>query len=230
MLTLFHHPLSPQSRYVRLILSEYGIPVRLVDERFWERREEFLLLNPAGEVPVLVAEGQPAVPGAGVIAEFVEESLPPSEAVARLMPPHAADRVEVRRLASWFNAKFEGEVSGPLVLERVFKRYMTREQGGGSPDTDALRAARHNIRYHLAYVGWLARSRDWLAGEHMSLADLAAAAHLSAMDYLGEVPWSEDEAAKQWYARVKSRPSFRPLLAETLAGLPPAEHYADLDF
>jgi glutathione S-transferase len=230
MLTLFHHPLSPQSRYVRLILSEYGIPVRLVDERFWERREEFLLLNPAGEVPVLVAEGQPAIPGAGVIAEFVEESLPPSEAVARLMPPHAADRVEVRRLASWFNAKFEAEVSGPLVLERVFKRYMTREQGGGSPDTDALRAARHNIRYHLAYVGWLARSRDWLAGEHMSLADLAAAAHLSAMDYLGEVPWSEDEAAKQWYARVKSRPSFRPLLAETLAGLPPAEHYADLDF
>ena len=116
------------------------------------------------------------------------------------------------------------------MLERVFKRYMTREQGGGSPDTDALRAARHNIRYHLAYVGWLARSRDWLAGEHMSLADLAAAAHLSAMDYLGEVPWSEDEAAKQWYARVKSRPSFRPLLAETLAGLPPAEHYGDLDF
>jgi len=215
---------------VRLILSEYGIPVRLVEERFWDRREEFLLLNPAGEVPVLVAEGQPAVPGAGVIAEFVEESLPPAEAVDRLMPAEAADRVEVRRLAGWFNTKFEAEVSGPLVLERVFKRYMTREQGGGSPDTDALRAARHNIRYHLAYIGWLARSRDWLAGERMSLADLAAAAHLSAMDYLGEVPWSEDEAAKQWYARVKSRPSFRPLLAETLAGLPPAEHYGDLDF
>ncbi|MGN6571178.1 MAG: glutathione S-transferase family protein [Pseudolabrys sp.] len=230
MLTLFHHPLSPQSRYVRLILGEYGIPVRLVEERFWDRREEFLLLNPAGEVPVLVAEGQPAVPGAGVIAEFVEEILPPAEVVDRLMPSAAADRVEVRRLAAWFNGKFEGEVSGPLVLERVFKRYMSREQGGGSPDTDALRAARHNIRYHLAYIGWLARSRDWLAGERMSLADLAAAAHLSAMDYLGEVPWTEDEAAKQWYARVKSRPSFRPLLAETLAGLPPAEHYADLDF
>ena len=230
MLTLFHLPLSPQSRYVRLIFGEYGISVRLVEERFCERREEFLLLNPAGEVPVLVAEGQPAVPGAGVIAEFVEEILPPSEAVDRLMPPAAADRVEVRRLAGWFNGKFDAEVSGPLVLERVFKRYMTREQGGGSPDTDALRAARHNIRYHLAYIGWLARSRDWLAGDHMSLADLAAAAHLSAMDYLGEVPWSEDEAAKQWYARVQSRPSFRPRLAETLAGLPPAEHYADLDF
>jgi glutathione S-transferase len=230
MLTLFHHPLSPQSRYVRLILSEYLVQARLVEERFWDRREEFLLLNPAGDVPVLVAEGQPAVPGADVIAEFIEESLPHAEVPERLMPAAPADRVEVRRLANWFNDKFGAEVSGPLVLERVFKRYMSREQGGGSPDTESLRAARHNIRYHLAYVGWLARSRDWLAGERMSLADLAAAAHLSAMDYLGEVPWSEDEAAKQWYARVKSRPSFRPLLAETLAGLPPAEHYADLDF
>ena len=230
MLTLFHHPLSPPSRYVRLILTEYGVPVRLIEERFWDRREEFLLLNPAGEVPVLVADGQPPVPGAAIIAEYIEETLPPSELPDRLMAPKPAQRVEVRRLANWFNDKFQAEVSGPMVLERVFKRYMTREQGGGSPDTEAMRAARHNIRYHLAYVGWLARSRDWLAGDRLSLADLAAAAHFSAMDYLGEVPWSEDDAAKQWYARVKSRPSFRPLLSETLAGLPPAEHYADLDF
>ena len=230
MLTLFHHPLSPASRYVRLILTEYGVPVRLIEERFWDRREEFLLLNPAGEVPVLVADGQPPVPGAAIIAEYIEETLPPSELPDRLMPPKPAQRVEVRRLANWFNDKFQAEVSGPMVLERVFKRYMTREQGGGSPDTEAMRAARHNIRYHLAYVGWLARSRDWLAGDRLSLADLAAAAHFSAMDYLGEVSWSEDDAAKQWYARVKSRPSFRPLLSETLAGLPPAEHYADLDF
>jgi glutathione S-transferase len=230
MLTLFHHPLSPLSRYVRLILGEYGMAARLVEERFWDRREEFLLLNPTGEIPVLVAEGQPAVPGAAIIAEYVEETLPPSQDTTRLLPLKTAQRVEVRRLASWFNDKFHSEVSGPLVLERVFKRYMRHEQGGGSPDTDALRAARHNIRYHLAYIGWLVRTRDWLAGDQLSLADLAAAAHLSAADYLGEVPWSEDEAAKHWYARVKSRPSFRPLLAETLPGLPPAAHYADLDF
>ena len=230
MLTLFHHPLSPRSRYVRLILSEYGLAARLVEERFWERREEFLLLNPACELPVLMADGQPAVPGASIIAEYIEETLPPSQVDDRLLPAKAAQRVEVRRLASWFNDKFHDEVSGPLVLERVYKRHMTREQGGGSPETESLRAARHNIRYHLAYIGWLVRTRDWLAGDRLSLADLAAAAHLSAVDYLGDVPWNEDEAAKNWYARVKSRPSFRPLLVETLAGIPPAEHYADLDF
>jgi glutathione S-transferase len=230
MLTLFHHPLSPVSRYIRLILGEYGMEARLVEERFWDRREEFLLLNPAGEIPVLVADGQPAVPGASIIAEYIEETLPPSQDPTRLLSAKAPQRVEVRRLASWFNDKFHSEVSGPLVLERVFKRYMRQEQGGGSPDTEALRAARHNIRYHLAYVGWLVRTRDWIAGDQLSLADFAAAAHLSVADYLGEVPWSEDEAAKHWYARVKSRPSFRPLLADTLAGLPPAEHYANLDF
>jgi glutathione S-transferase len=230
MLTLFHHPLSPLSRYVRLILSEYGLETRLVEERFWERREEFLLLNPAGEIPVLMADGQPPVPGATIIAEYIEETLPPSEATDRLLPGKPAQRVEVRRLANWFNDKFHEEVSGPLVLERVYKRYMSRAQGGGSPDTESMRAARHNIRYHLAYIGWLVSTRDWLAGDRMSLADLAAAAHLSAADYLGDVPWNEDEAAKAWYARVKSRPSFRPLLSETLGGIPPAEHYADLDF
>jgi glutathione S-transferase len=230
MLTLLHQPLCPLSRYVRLILGEYGIEARLAEERFWERREEFLLLNPAGEIPVLVADGQPPVPGAGIIAEFIEETRPPSEGEDRLLPPRAVDRVEVRRLANWFNDKFYAEVSGPLVRERVFKRHMTTEQGGGPPDTDALRAARHNIRYHLAYLGWLVRTRDWLTGERLSLADLAAAAHLSAADYLGEVPWNEDEMAKHWYARVKSRPAFRAILADTLAGLPPSKSYADLDF
>ncbi len=229
MLTLFQHPLCPHSRYVRLMLGEYGIEARLVEERFWERREEFLLLNPTGEIPVLVTDGQPAVPGATIIAEFLAETHG-DEAEHRLLPASISQRVEVRRLASWFNDKFHAEVSGPLVLERVFKRHMTLEQGGGPPDTDAMRAARTNIRYHLAYIGWLVQTRDWLAGDRLSLADLAAAAHISVADYLGDVPWNDDEAAKNWYARVKSRPSFRPLLAETLAGIPPAKNYADLDF
>jgi glutathione S-transferase len=230
MLTLFHQLLCPHSRYVRLILGEYGQDVRLVDERFWDRREEFLVLNPAGEVPVLVEEGQPPVPGAAVIAEYLDEAHGNGHADSRLLPPSPSERVEVRRLASWFNDKFHAEVSGPLVTQRVFKRFMTAEQGGGPPDTDAIRACRTNIRYHLAYVGWLARTRDFLAGDRLTLADLAGAAHLSVCDYLGDVPWETNDAAKGWYARVKSRPSFRALLADTLAGIPPSKTYGDLDF
>jgi glutathione S-transferase len=230
MLTLFHHPFCPHSRFVRLALDEYGLAPKLVEERVWERRKEFLALNPAGATPVLLEEGAPPVPGAAVIAEYLDETRGRDVMPFRLMPSDVGDRIEVRRLMSWFNEKFFEEVSGPLVMERVYKRYIPSGNGGGSPNTDALRAARNNIRYHLAYIGWLVRARDWLAGHSLTYADLVAAAHLSAIDYLGDVPWDEDETAKAWYARIKSRPSFRTLLGETLAGLPPAPTYADLDF
>jgi glutathione S-transferase len=230
MLTLFHHPFCPHSRFIRLTLGEYGIAVRAVEERVWERRQEFLVLNPACTTPVLVEEGHPAVPGAAIIAEYLDETRGAELGGARLLPPQGAARVEVRRLISWFSDKFFAEVSGPLTTERLYKRYMPASAGGGSPESEVIRAARYNIGYHLSYVGWLARTRHWLAGERMSYADLAAAAHLSAADYLGDVPWSEDEAAKTWYARIKSRPSFRPLLNETLPGIPPSPTYADLDF
>ena len=121
-------------------------------------------------------------------------------------------------------------MSNPLVTERIYKRFMSVENGGGAPATDVIRAAKVNVRYHLAYIGWLAQTRNFLAGDRLTYADLAAAAHLSAIDYLGDVPWHEEEAAKAWYARVKSRPSFRPLLSEWLAGVPASRTYVDLDF
>ena len=230
MLTLFHQAFCPHSRFVRLALAEHGLSPRLVEERPWERRTEFLTLNPAGTTPVLVEEGHPPVPDARIIAEYLDETRGVELGEHRLLPRDINGRVEVRRLTNWFSGKFACEVSGPLVGERIFKRHMTAEQGGGPPDMDIIRAALRNIRYHLAYIGWLVRTRDWLAGERMSYADLAAAAHLSSIDYLGDVPWNEDDAAKAWYARIKSRPSFRPLLADTHAGIPPSKTYADLDF
>lgn len=230
MLTLLHHPFCPHSRFVRLALEEMSLVPRLVEERAWERRTEFLKLNPAGTTPVLLEEGMPPVPGAGVIAEYLDETHGTTLLRPRLLPPEPGARIEVRRLTSWFNDKFYEEVSGALVMERVYKRYIPMTQGGGPPDTETLRAARSNIKYHLAYIGWLIRSRDWLAGDSLTYADLAAAAHLSTADYLGDVPWDEDETAKAWYARVKSRPSFRTLLNETVPGLAPSPSYANLDF
>ena len=135
----------------------------------------------------------------------------------RLLPDGPIARVEVRRLMSWFNDKFLAEVSGPLTTEQ-YKRYIPIDAGGGSPDTAVIHAARHNIRFHLAYLGALVRTRDWLAGDRLTYADLAAAAHLSAAEDLGGIPWSEDKAAKAWYSRVQSRPSFRSLLAEGWQG------------
>ena len=236
MLTLFHHPFCPHSRFVTAgCWPNTTSKPTLAEERVWERREAFLILNPAGQTPVMVVEGLPAIPGASVIAEFLDEmhgSLGRRRSRTRnLIGESPQERVEVAPADGLVRARnSQAEVSGPLVNERLHKRFMTEEQGGGPPDTDVMRAARRNIRYHLAYIGWLAGQRDWLAGDRMTFADLAAAAHLSVVDYLGDVPWSESEHAKNWYARMKSRPSFRPILADVSGALPPSSHYANLDF
>ena len=230
MATLFHHPLCPHSRFIRLVLGEFGLEAGLVEERTYERREEFLQINPAGTTPVFVEEQVGPVPGATVIAEYLDETRGLALGERRLLPSDPSGRVEVRRLVDWFNQKMFDEVTDYLVTEKVMKRFMPAELGGGAPDMSAIRAARSNIRYHVSYVGWLTGKRNWLAGDRLSYADLAAAAQLSVADYLGDVPWQENEMAKQWYARIKSRPSFRPLLADRVLGSEPAAHYADLDF
>jgi glutathione S-transferase len=230
MATLLHHPLCPHSRFVRLVLDEFGMEVDLVEERAFERRVEFLKLNPAGTTPVFVEEQVGSVPGASIIAEYLDETRGLALGERRLLPLDPRGRIEVRRLVEWFNGKMHAEVTSHLVNEKVFKRFMPVDQGGGPPDMGAIRVARSNIRYHLAYIGWLMATRKWLAGDRLSYADLAAAAQLSAADYLGDVPWQENETAKSWYARVKSRPSFRSLLADRVPGMEASAHYTDLDF
>lgn len=230
MSLLFHHPLCPHSRFIRLALAEYGVEADLFEEKVHERREDFLLIDPAGRTPVLIADGGLVVPGAGPIAEWLDEAYGPSAGSAGLMPGDIAGRVETRRLMDWFNQKMFAEVTDWLVTQKVYKRFMPSHSGGGAPDMTLVRAARANIRHHLAYIGFLVSERNWLAGPRMTFADLAAAAHISVVDYLGDVPWDEDELAKGWYQKIKSRPSFRALLADRVLGMAPSQVYADLDF
>ena len=164
MLTLFHHPFCPHSRFIRLALAEHGLEHRTIEERVWERREEFLMLNPAATTPVLVAEGYPPVPGAATIAEFLDETSGAELHERRLMPTEIGQRVEVRRLAAWFNEKFFAEVSGPLVLERFYKRLMRIEQGGGRPTpTRSVRRGSMSAIISPISDGWCAPAIGWPA-------------------------------------------------------------------
>lgn len=219
---LFHLPLSPFCRKVRLVAAEKSIGVELQVEEPWRRNEEFLALNPACVVPVWVEDDGAILAESSAICEYLDEI----DLSASLLGDTPGDRAETRRLAAWFDIKFYREVTDYLYGERVLKRIRRT----GEPNSAAIRAGRQNITYHLYYIAWLTERRNWLAGGRLSLADLAAAAQLSTLDYLGEVPWDHAEGAKTWYQRVKSRPSFRTLLADSVPGFPPPAHYADLDF
>jgi glutathione S-transferase len=224
---LLHFTLDPFSRRFRLSLAEYGVAYDVIDERPWAPSAAIFELNPAGTVPVFIEDGGAPVSGVEAITEYLEETCgnPTS-----LIPGSASARAEVRRLTGWFDTKFYSEVSEPVITEKIIRRFLTREMGGGAPDMARVRYGLQRLRDHLDYIGSLTDHRSWLAGEHLSIADLAAAAHLSVIDYLGDVPWTDYPVAKSWYQRIKSRPSFRLLLADTVRGMPPLASYADLDF
>ena len=223
--TLHHFPLDPASRQVRLALGEKRLPFAEVQVRYWERPAAFTDLNPSGVTPVLVegdGEDRLVLCEAPVILAWLEEAHPEPPLLGR----EAAERAEARRLIQWFDRKFEYEAGGFILHEKMEKRLL----GLGAPEHANLRQGREGLKIHLRYVERLLQERDWLAGRRLSLADFAAAAHLSVLDYFGDVPWADYPAAKTWYMKLKSRPAFRPLLADRWPGLPPAGHYDDLDF
>jgi glutathione S-transferase len=231
MHTLTHFRLCPFSRAARLALAELAIEVELTEERPWEWRPEFLALNPAGELPVLQMDSAAPVCGIYAVSEYLAELPAPEGEEAlpmQLFPGDRTARAEIRRLLDWFNGKFNREVTQELLQEKVYTRL--KPDGIGTPDADFLRAIRTNLRYHMSYINFLADQRRWLAGDEMSMADLAAGAHISVADYLGEVPWDEFAIAKTWYARLKSRRAFRSILADRVPGALPVAHYPDLDF
>ncbi|ADR51795.1 glutathione S-transferase [Candidatus Liberibacter solanacearum CLso-ZC1] len=230
MSILYHYPMSSSSRFIRLILSEYEFKPDMVEEYPWGKRREFLELNPSGTLPVYVNDHMHALCGFVVISEYLDETYGTLTKKNRLLPDDPLQKAEVRRMVEWFMHQMEGDVTKPLVRERVYKLHMTAEQGGGSPDSKILRVARSNMRQHIKYITWLIKSRAWIAGNHISYADFAASATISILDYLGEIDWNDAPIIKEWYQRIKSRPSFRSLLSERIRGLAPVPHYTNLDF
>ena len=222
MRQLYHTPLSPFCRKVRMMLKEKGLEFELVCENPWDRNLDFFALNPAGEVPVLVEDNGTVVSGAYAIGEYLEENYP----TLSLIGQTPAERAEVRRLVDWFDHKFDFEVTNNVLFEKVFKHYF----GQGEPNSSCIRMGKQNMLYHLDYIGYLASERYFLAGEFLTMADLAAASHLSALDYIGDVPWEYNKAASNWYALIKSRPSMRCILAERVRGVRPPAYYENPDF
>ncbi len=221
MVLLIHHPVSPFSRKARIIMSEKRVLFVLKEEEPWNLSPDVYKLNPAGSLPIFVYDGK-VIAGNYAISEFLEEANPD----VRLLPADIRDRAEVRRLCEWFDTKFYHEVYRNIIGEKVFRRFGQ----GEAPNSKILKTGLNNLAFHLEYIDWLAERRNYLAGDEFSMADIAAAAHLSIIDYTGDISWEGYRNAKIWYSRIKSRPSFKEILKDNIRGILPAKHYANLDF
>ncbi len=225
MYRLYHHPICPFSRKIRVYLLAKEIGFDLVQENFWERRKEFIAMNPAGTVPVLFDNGNAAViTNSSVIIEYIEEKHAETKG---FLGESVVERAETRRLQYWFDEKFYHEVSKYVLNERYFNRYLP---SAISPDSEVLRVARRNLNIHLSYVEYLLETRKYLAGDHISVADFAAACQISVLDYFGDINWNHYLPAKDWYSLIKSHKIFGEILKDRIPNIAPPEWYSKLDF
>jgi glutathione S-transferase len=222
---LLHHPLDPSARLVRLMFAEYGVSVKLEEVRPWAREPAFLEINPSATVPVLFEDDVPPIVGVLATIQAVEERYTPTTVVG-LVPLQPADRAEMWRLLEWILIKLNDEVTRYIIEEKIAKR----DRKGGTPEPSVLRVAKANLIEHMRYFNWLVATRHWLAGDYLTLADFALAAHFSSLDYMGDIDWDTAGETRDWYARIKSRPAFRTLLSDRVVSMPPHRGYADLDF
>ena len=222
MRLLYHFPLSPEGRLVRLALAEKKLQFGAEAVEPGHLPSAVLQLSPRAQVPLLIDEDRTPVAGAGAITEYLEELYP----LENLLGTGAVDRAATRSLLDWLNTHMARDLTDKLYGERLLKRV----QRSGAPDSRAIRAGLDAADAYLKWIGAQTEMRRWLAGDQLTLADLNCAAQLSVVDYLGDLNWTNYPSAKTWYGRIKSRPSFRPLLADSFPGLPPAPHYANIDF
>ena len=221
MVLLIHHPISPAGRKIRLQMAEKKMLFILREEEPWKLSDDIYKLNPAGELPIFLSDGN-VIAGNYAISEYLEEA---SSDVPMIFGD-TKQKAEIRRLVDWFDNKFFKEVYRNIVFEKVHKRFAN----GMAPDSKTLKMGINNLMYHLEYIEWLLEKRQYLAADTVSLADLSAAAELSIIDYLGSVPWDDFKTAKLWYSKMKSRPSFKDILKDNIRGILPAKHYTNLDF
>ncbi len=223
MWLLHQFPLCPFSRKVRLLLGEKGVGCELRLEYPWERRDEFVDINPAATTPVMIdSDRGTRLMHSGAICEYFEETVQKSPMISGT----ATERAEIRRLTAWFDEQFYMSVTAPMMNERMMKRLIHRT----SPDTTALRTAMKAANAMLDYVDYRLDHHNWIAGSALSLADLAAAAHISVADYLGGIDWRGHDQTRNWYMGLKSRPAFRPLLSERMSVIAPPADYDKVDF
>ncbi|MEM6338476.1 MAG: glutathione S-transferase family protein [Pseudomonadota bacterium] len=223
MLTLYHHPVCPLSRQIRVFLKEFDVEFTMVKEDYWLRRREFIKINPSGSLPVIeIDKFSPILVGNYSIIEYMAEKFEDFY----FMPKSTDERALVRKDIAWFNDKFYREVSKILVDEKMIRLLMHV----GGPRSAFIRAAKVNLNQHFRLLSEYFEKRSHVALEKLSCADIVAASHISTVDYFGEINWDSWPLIKEWYSIIKSRPAFQTILQDRVAGFAPPLHYANLDF
>lgn len=214
MRRLIHLMLSPSCRLARLMVGEKRVAC-----------DPAISDDPRQTMPVFTDMDGTQVEGVWAILDHLEHHYPDRP----LAPEDDAARSACLRWVDWSFGPLHERVTQRIVYEKAAPKY-TGAGFSRAPDMNVIRAGREELKLALKAIGTAAETNGNLACRESTLGDLAVAAHLSSLDYFGEVPWMDFPAAQEWYVRMKSRPSFRSILSDRVPGQPPVSHYAELDF
>lgn len=223
MYRLYHHPICPVSRSVRVLCLEKAIDIDLMVENFWERRDKFIKINPSCSVPFLASSPNILIYGFDPIVEYIEEVFHDKD---RYIFGDPMEKAEIRKIIHWVNVKMYEDATKHILNEKIYNFLTTKE----FPNASTLKICRTNLSHHLMYLNFLLTKKEWLGGNDFSLADIVASCHISSLDYINEINWDFYKELKDWYVVIKSKPSFRQILRDSIPGFTPSPQYRELDF
>lgn len=223
MRSLYHYPLCPFGRLMRVYLRERGIEHDAIVERPWDRKKTFSEHPLEGDLPIFVDKDGIVLEGWYAIIEHLEQT---QKGGRSFLGSTFREKAETRRLTQFFNGLFYVDVTKPIIFEKIVKRHMQ----DAAPDSSGIRRGVATLKIYMEHISWFADHRNWLAGDELTIADMAAAAQISCVDYASSVDWEAFPIAKEWYVRIKSRPSFRNILEDRVPEMQPSQNYANLDF
>ena len=222
MYTLYHHPSCPFCRCARIVLAEKEIDFNMEVLEPWKDQEDILHLNPAGNLPILMTPSEDVICGYRPICNYINEIT-----MNPLLPNEAMVRAEIRWVCDFFNENFYHAVTKPLLTARIYTRLC-----GITADANCLRTGHRNREIYLNMFEQMLHKDDYVGCHEFSFGDVAAGAHVSLLDYCGEMVWDTEKYPRiyEWYSAVKSRPSFQKLLTDRIGTIIPSRTYANLDF
>ncbi|MDR0678197.1 MAG: glutathione S-transferase family protein [Holosporaceae bacterium] len=222
MRKLYHYPLCAFCRLIRIYLKEKNLDHELIIDLPWKRKNVFSGHHVLSDLPTLVDLDGTVLEGWYAIVEYMEQSYRANS----LLGVTQKEKAESRRIVILFNEMFFADVTKNIVFEKVMKKHVEHS----APDSTCIRKGYDGIKKYLDYISSLMDHRNWLAGDEFSLADIAAASQVSCVDYMGSIKWEAYPNVKDWYVRIKSRPSFRDILLDKVANMTPPNYYQELDF
>ena len=188
MMVLYSGNTCPFSQRCRFVLFEKGMDFEIRDIDLYHKPEDINVMNPYGEVPILV-ERDLVLYESNIINEYIDERFPHPQ----LMPPDPVERARAR--LTLFNLERE-----------IFVHVKTLEDRNSTEEQ--CEAARQKIRDSLVGLAPVVAKRKYLNGDEFSMLDIALAPLLWRLSYYGiELPPAAMPVQK-YAERVFSRPAF----------------------